>query len=397
VPDVLRKPLTVAWISDFPVEWLPEVPEPLRALPRRHPATWQIVLLNELEKELGIKLHVVLFRGRIRKPFSFERNRVVFHILKAPAWLRMASLFTIDSRQIRNLCRTINPDLIHAWGTEKGAGLIAQRLPYPYLMTVQGLLCWYREMVPLTRYEWVIERLERVSLPRAPVVTTESSFAVQYLRKRFPHLCVHQAEHAPNHAFRNVIRKPEMNPIRFISIGTLGFRKGTDMLFKALEQLSSEFRFKMTVVTSSDPGQVASIRATVSPALWERVEFHHGILPHEVARELETPTILLLPTRADTSPNAVKEAVVAGVPVVASSVGGIPDYVFPGQNGFLAPAGDLPAFVQAIRSAANHPLFSKGLVESAVLARTRDYLSPERMATNFRGAYEEALSRTRKK
>jgi len=28
-----KSPLIVAWISDFPVEWLPELPEPLRTLP----------------------------------------------------------------------------------------------------------------------------------------------------------------------------------------------------------------------------------------------------------------------------------------------------------------------------------------------------------------------------
>jgi hypothetical protein len=47
---VLPSRLTVAWISDFPVEWLPDIPEPLRALPRHHPATWPLVLLSEFEK-----------------------------------------------------------------------------------------------------------------------------------------------------------------------------------------------------------------------------------------------------------------------------------------------------------------------------------------------------------
>ena len=46
-----KKVLNVAWISDFPVEWLPDLPEPLRALPRRHPATWEIVLLSQFEKD----------------------------------------------------------------------------------------------------------------------------------------------------------------------------------------------------------------------------------------------------------------------------------------------------------------------------------------------------------
>ena len=96
---------------------------------------------------------------------------------------------------------------------------------------------------------------------------------------------------------------------------------------------------------------------------------------------------MLLPTRADVSPNAVKEALVAGVPVVASDVGGIPDYVRPGENGILFPPDNLEEFVRAIREAVRHPLFGRGQVEPASLARCRDYLSPARMGENFLAAY----------
>ncbi|HUA68267.1 MAG TPA: hypothetical protein VMA13_06940 [Candidatus Saccharimonadales bacterium] len=40
-------PLTVAWISQFPVEWLPDAPESVRRLPREHPSSWQRVLLGQ--------------------------------------------------------------------------------------------------------------------------------------------------------------------------------------------------------------------------------------------------------------------------------------------------------------------------------------------------------------
>jgi len=106
---------------------------------------------------------------------------------------------------------------------------------------------------------------------------------------------------------------------------------------------------------------------------------------------LETPTLMLLPTRADVSPNAVKEAVVAGIPVVASDVGGIPDYIRPGENGVLFRAGDLASFIRAIQEAMSHPLFGCGQVEPSALTRSRDYLSPARMAGNFLAAYAECL------
>jgi len=391
----LKQPSTVAWISDFPVEWLSSIPKNLSKLPRRHPATWQIVLLEEFEKNPLLRLHIILFRGPIEKDFSFQRNGVMFHILKASGKMRLASFFWLDTWRIRRICQELRPDLIHAWGSEKGSGLIASRLEWPYVMTIQGLFAWYKQRMKLPAYDRFIGLVERITLNRARVVTTESNFAVQFLQENFPKPGIHQAEHAPNAAFRQVIRRPQTAPVQFLSVGGLGQRKGTDMLFAALERLAPEMDFRLKVITGPSPQYIESLRASVSARTWERVEFKHHLLPHEVAGELATPTMLLMPTRADTSPNAVKESVVAGVPVVAASVGGIPDYVVSGKNGLLFPAGDLNAFMQAIRSACVHPLLGKGLVDPATLAFEREYLSPELMAEKFLGAYEAALSRGR--
>ena len=96
---------------------------------------------------------------------------------------------------------------------------------------------------------------------------------------------------------------------------------------------------------------------------------------------------------ADVSPNSVKEAVVAGVPVIGSAVGGIPDYVFPGRNGVLHSPDNLPELIEAIRAACRHPQFSKGEVDATTLAQTREYLSPKLMGEKFLAAYRLALGR----
>ena len=386
-----NKPLTVLWISDFPIEWLADIPEALRHLPRRHPATWQVTLLSEFENNPAIRLHIVLLRGPIEKDFSFERNGVVFHVLKASARMRLATFFWLDTLKIRRVCERIQPDVVHAWGSEKGASLIASRLARPYVMTIQGLFAWYKQLIELPSYERFVEVVERISLKRARVVTTESTFAVEFLQKNFAGPKVHQVEHAPNPAFGRVQRQPQTAPIEFITVGGLNYRKGTDLLLRALDRLQPELNFRLNVITNPSPEYVESLRPTVSANTWERIEFKYHLLPHEVAGQLATPTMMLMPTRADTSPNAVKEAVVAGMPVVASTIGGIPDYVIPERNGVLFEPGNLEAFVKAIRSACAHPLFSQGRVDTETLARQREYLSPGLMARKFLAAYEDAI------
>jgi glycosyltransferase involved in cell wall biosynthesis len=391
---VTAKPLTVAWISDYPIEWCSDLPEELRHLPRRHPATWQMVLAEEYGKNPSLRLHIILLRGRIARELTFTRENVTFHVLKAdPRW-RVASFFWLDTWKIRRACERIQPDVIHAWGSEKGASLIAARLRYPYVMTIQGLFAWYKERMKLPSYDRFIEVVERLSLRRAPVVTTESHFAVRFLRDRYPALRIHQAEHAPNLAFHRLMRRPQIKPLRFIAVGGIGHRKGTDLILAALERLQ-DIDFTMTFITNPNAHYVATLQQQVSPTIWQRIEFRYHLLPAEVAKELETATLHLMPTRADTSPNAVKEAVVAGLPVVAAAVGGIPDYVIPDKNGLLFPVGELEAFVSALKQACRHPLFSRGQVAPDTWTKEREYLSPALMAKKFFAAYQAALAKGR--
>jgi glycosyltransferase involved in cell wall biosynthesis len=386
-----RASLTIAWISDFPVEWLADLPAGLRHLRREHPATWQLVLLEEFQKRADLDLHIILLRKHISHDVTFTSKNVTFHLLKVPPASRAPSLFWVDTLLIRRALKNIRPDLIHAWGTERGAGLIASRLPYPYLITIQGLLTWYRQLVPLSRYEQFAARLETVSLNRCRLVTAESSFAVQFLGERFPHLAIRQAEHAPNRLFHCVERKPQTSPIRFITVGTLGFRKGSDLLLKAFHTLAAEMPFEVTVIGSMSDSYLHSHEALLGGRMDGRLTVKTNLVPAEVALEMEQATILVLPTRADTSPNAVKEAVVAGVPVVASAIGGIVDYVVPDKNGLLFQATNLDQLIASLKMAVRHPLFSHGRVDPETLKEMRSYLSPSRMAERFLSSYEEVL------
>jgi glycosyltransferase involved in cell wall biosynthesis len=386
------RPLKVAWFSFFPVEWLPDAPEEVRQLPKLHPASWQRVLLDQFAQDPGLKLHVIVLRKQFARNLTFERRGVTFHLIKVPGGWRMPSLFWVDTRAIRRVLQEIQPHVVHAWGTEQGAALVANRLGYPRVITIQGLISWYEQVVPLPLVVRCAGMIERLSLPHAPVVSTEARFTVNWLRQRYPQMRVEQIEHAPDPVFHAVARNPAPGKLRFLFVGALDYRKGGDVLLAALDELKGEFEFELVVVGGVGSDIAARIQA-ISPELWQRIELKKNLTHTQIAAELSQATMALCASRADVSPNAVKEAVVAGVPVVATAVGGIPDYVLPGRNGVLCPADDVPAFVAAMKTACRHADFSRGVVEAQALQEMRDYLSPQTMARRFRETYHSLVDR----
>lgn len=384
-----RPALVVAWLSYFPLEWLPDPPEEIRRLPKRHPATWQRTLVDEFKNRTDLKLHVIDLRKQLKQDITFEREGITFHGIKVPLGCRAPSLFWVDTFLIRRKLRQIKPDVIHAWGNENAAGLVASRLRYPYLVSVQGLLEWFAQLFPTSRYDRLAARLERTSLRRTKLATAESTFTAGWLRQNYPRLDVRHVEYSPNWLFYGIKRRPQSQPIRFLFVGVASARKGTDMLLRALDELRAEINYKLILVGSPQAEFIATMKAQTSPGLWERIEIIQNPPTSEVTEQLALATMVLFPARAETGPLAVKEAAVAGVPVVGSATGGIPDYITPDKNGFLFPPGDHVAFVNAIRQACAHPMFKCGWVDEATLADVRDRLSPSRMAEGFFRIYKE--------
>jgi glycosyltransferase involved in cell wall biosynthesis len=68
----------------------------------------------------------------------------------------------------------------------------------------------------------------------------------------------------------------------------------------------------------------------------------------KVARYYQAADIYIHPTRAETFPTTILEALACGIPVVASAVGGIPEQIIEGETGFLVPSGDAQTMAKRI-------------------------------------------------
>jgi glycosyltransferase involved in cell wall biosynthesis len=126
--------------------------------------------------------------------------------------------------------------------------------------------------------------------------------------------------------------------------GRFSEEKGPDVfveLAAAMRHRSVRF-----VMTGAGPMEANTRKRISRLALGSTVEFR-GLVP-DIAEHLRTLDVLVLPSREDGRPVVVLEALASGVPVVASRLGGLPEIVHDGMNGFLCPPGDIAAMAACV-------------------------------------------------
>ncbi|HEV8119122.1 MAG TPA: glycosyltransferase, partial [Thermoanaerobaculia bacterium] len=101
--------------------------------------------------------------------------------------------------------------------------------------------------------------------------------------------------------------------------------------------------------------------------------------------------IFLLPSDAESFGLAALEAMACGLPVVGTSVGGLPEVVEDGKNGYLRPVGDVEGMAQAalslLRDPEKHAAFSREARRRAV-----EEFPEETAVARYRKLYEDTLA-----
>jgi glycosyltransferase involved in cell wall biosynthesis len=112
----------------------------------------------------------------------------------------------------------------------------------------------------------------------------------------------------------------------------------------------------------------------------------------DVPARLRDADIFVLPSRSEAFPNALLEAMAAGLPCVASSVGGVPELIDDGRTGLLTPPGSAPALADALLRLMAAPESGNRLGDAARAAVSARY-SFERMVASFEQIYTNQLAR----
>lgn len=152
--------------------------------------------------------------------------------------------------------------------------------------------------------------------------------------------------------------KPVGPPIRCLLAGRLTRDKG---VFEAIEALSmaldSGHDLRLTLAGGATNDEEHSIRDTIRAlGVERRVTLTGRVARHQMPTVMGDHHVLLVPSVwADPLPRVAQEGMAAGLAVIASRIGGLPELIDDGTNGLLVPPGDARALADAIGRLAADP------------------------------------------
>jgi glycosyltransferase involved in cell wall biosynthesis len=186
--------------------------------------------------------------------------------------------------------------------------------------------------------------------------------------------------------------RAEGEGLRIVFLGRLGPRKGVPELLTALA--NPQLRDRAWLATLAGDGDVDTYLARAAElGLQRRILFPGWVGTEDVGELLADSHVLVLPSHAEGLPMSVLEAFAAGVPVVCTPVGGLPEVVVDEGNGLLVPPGDPGSLAGAILRLLEDETFRARLAAGALSTWRRSY-SIEQYARRLTAEWQLAARRT---
>jgi len=320
----------------------------------------QLLAQGQVRSGEEVHLAAVLEEGDANHPLidALAAEGVTTHPIILPRrgyWRERAAML--------ELVRQLQPTVVHTHGyrpdvVDAGA---ARRLGIPTVTTVHGF----------TGGSWrnrFYERLQRRAYRAfAAVIVVSRPLGEELTRDGVPPHRVHLVQNAwpPNAPSLDRIaarRALGLSEGGFVVgwAGRLSDEKGPDVLIDALVHLTD---LPVTVSMVGNGQQHGSLVARARQLGVERQVRWHGVVP-DAGRYFAAFDVFVLSSHTEGTPIVLFEAMAAGVPIVATRVGGVPDVVSPAHAALVAPS-DPVALAAEIRAVYRDPASGRARAQRA--------------------------------
>ena len=189
----------------------------------------------------------------------------------------------------------------------------------------------------------------------ARAIITETDYSKKFLQERFPKRAdrIHRIYNGLDLAPFVRANFSSTSPL-IVAVGRLIAKKGFADLIRACRLLLERGKSFRCQIIGEGPleqelgGQIDQL------GLQDCVELPGAKPQHEIRKSLAAGSAFVLPSVIDPEggmdnlPTVIMEAMAAGLPVISTAIGGIPEMVIQNETGFLVPSGDVVALAGAI-------------------------------------------------
>ncbi len=308
--------------------------------------------------------------------FGFERVRRVFPFCRSDA---------VDweigcSRALRTeICRLHNSEPIDIVEIPEYGGLaIAFNPPLPFPVVIHfhtpSEMVDRLNKVEADQVRSRTYRLESRALRNAAGFKCTSEGLKKRLRTYFsipPNRVTVIGNPVPTTAIEAIEKKSpaDQDRINILFSGRLERRKGAEILLHLVNDIPDiDPRVNLTIAGETETGEAHNYRAnmedTISAENRDRVWFLGALSREQLYVQYRRSSVFLFPSLFDNAPNALFEAIAAGLPVVAADVGGVDEIVRHGETGLLFPLDDPGYLIKHLQTVIRDPALAESLAQN---------------------------------
>jgi len=185
-------------------------------------------------------------------------------------------------------------------------------------------------------YKWLCRNL--INLP--DIVITLSPWWSAYVQKSFSAKNVQILNNVIEEKNRGRANRSIEPPLKVLFLGRIGDRKGVFDLLEVIALNKAAWVGKLAFIFGGD-GEIERFTQCVQrERLEDLVNYLGWVTGEEKERLLSEADILVLPSYNEGLPISILEAMGYGLPIISTNIGGIPEVVLDGQNGYIITPGD---------------------------------------------------------
>ncbi len=365
--------MKILWIVNTPIDILGE-----KLYGSRANGLWMDALLSDYRKHGGFDL-VVATSAKIQKTLRYENAGVTFYAVPDNVPICYSENKPSNLAAWKDLISAERPDLIQVWGTEFAHGFCALKaadtLKIPSVIYMQGYLGSIaqnylagmtareikRSITPrdILKHDNVLDQQKKYikaserevkEFALAGRIICENDWCEESIRKISPGIRVYRCPLSINETFAQ--KKWDIKNCERHSIicNASGYPlKGLHMLLRAVALLKERYPDIRLYVPGAKVVCGGSFTDVIrkrgyskyienlikSLGIEKNVVWLGSLSQEKLAEQYTKAHVFVLCSSIENHSSSLKEAMIVGVPDVASAVGGVPEYVRHGENGFL--------------------------------------------------------------